>query len=295
MKEVPTRPAATYSAFAGIVAIGGANFIAVSISNQELPPLFGAALRFGLGTVLFFMIAAARSVPLARGRSAVGAAVYGIFGFGITYALLYYALVGLTAGTVAVIVAAAPLFTLVIAVIIGQERLSVRAVIGGLLAIAGIAILSRNGLAVDAGRSYFFAAILGTLAAATSSVVAKRFTDVHPLNMNAIGMAAGTLFLISASLLFDENVPFPQEGRTWMAIGWLVILGSVGLFQLFLFVLKSWTASATVYAIAAMPVVAVGLGSVMLEQPITLEVVAGGALVFIAVYVGAVSGKKTGA
>jgi hypothetical protein len=47
-----------------------------------------------------------------------------------------------------------------------------------------------------------------------------------------------------------------------------------------------------VYAVAAMPVVAAGLGVVMLDQPITLEVVAGGLMVMAAVYVGAIARKK---
>jgi drug/metabolite transporter (DMT)-like permease len=59
-------------------------------------------------------------------------------------------------------------------------------------------------------------------------------------------------------------------------------------------VMRRWTASATVYAIAGMPVVAILLGALMLEQPITLEVVAGCAIVIVAVYVGAISRQKSG-
>ena len=82
----------TYAAFAGAVVIGGANFIAVSMSNMELPPLFGATFRFALGTVLFLLISGLARIPLARNREAAGAALYGLFGFGAAYALLYYAL-----------------------------------------------------------------------------------------------------------------------------------------------------------------------------------------------------------
>lgn len=279
----------TYAAFAGAVVIGGGNFIAVSLSNQELPPLFGATLRFALAALLFFLIARAWRVPLARGRSAAGAAIYGLLGFGAAYALLYYSLVGLTAGTAAVIVAAVPLFTLVIAVLLGQERLSVRGVVGGLLAIAGIAVLSLGTLGGDLSRSYLIAAILGTVATAASSVVAKAFPDVHPVNMNAIGMVAGTVLLAVSSLVFGERWVLPRETQTVMALSWLVILGSVGLFQLFLYVIKRLAASATVYAVTGMPLIAVGLGAVMLDQPITAEVLAGGSMVIAAVYVGAIS------
>jgi drug/metabolite transporter (DMT)-like permease len=282
----------TYAAFIGTVIIGGANFVAVSLSNKEIPPLFGAALRFGLAALLFFLIARAWRVPLARGRAAAGAAAYGLLGFGAAYALLYYALVGLPAGITAVIVAAVPLFTLGIAVLFGQERLSLRGVTGGILAIIGIGILSLSTLGGEIGYYYLIAALLGAVAMAASSVVAKAFPDVHPVNMNVIGMAAGTILLIISSLVFGEHWALPRENQTLIAIGWLVILGSVGLFQLFLYVIKRLTASATVYAVVGMPVVTAALGAVILDQPVTVEVLAGGILMITAIYIGAISGKK---
>jgi drug/metabolite transporter (DMT)-like permease len=280
---------ATYAAFCGAVVIGGANFVAVSLSNAELPPMFGAMVRFGLASLLVLLLARARGVPLARGRAARGALLYGILGFGASYALLYYALVGLPAGATAVIVAAAPLFTLLIAVFLGQERLSPRGVGGGVLAVAGIAVLSTGTLSGDIAGSYLLAAVLGTLAMALATVVAKAYAGVHPLQMNAMGMVAGTILLGVTSLTLGEAWSLPTEGRTWLAVAWLVVLGSVGLFQLFLYVVRRWTASATAYAVAAMPVVAALLGALVLDQPITGELVAGGVMVIAAVYVGAMS------
>lgn len=279
----------TYLAFGATVLIGGANFVAVSFSNMELPPLFGAGLRFGLSAVLFLLLMRVTGVPLARGRDAVGAAVYGILGFGGAYAFLYYALVGLAAGTVAVIMATVPLFTLIIAVLFGQERPSLRGFVGGGLAVAGIAVLSLDTLGGDLGPAYLVAAVLGSIAAAASSVAARSLRNVHPLTMNAIGMASGTILLVAGSLLLGERWALPRDSDTWIALGWLVVVGSVGLFQLFLYVIRRWTASATTYAITAMPVVAVVLGVVMLSQPVTPTVLIGGSLVALAVYVGAIS------
>jgi drug/metabolite transporter (DMT)-like permease len=282
----------TYAAFGGAVLIGGANFVGVSLSNAELAPLFGATLRFAVAATCFLVIARAMRVPGPRGRPALGAVVYGLLGFGVAYALLYYALVGLAAGTTAVIMALVPLFTLIIAVIARQERLSVRGVVGGILAVTGIAILSMGTLGGDLSPSYLIAAILGAVAAAASSVVAKAFPEVHPLNMNAIGMVSGTVLLALGSLLLGEPWALPREPRTVAAVAWLALFGSVGLFQLFLYVIRRWSASAAVYALAAMPVVAVVLGALMLAEPITSEVLAGGVIVIAAVYVGAVSRSR---
>lgn len=285
-----TPDSKTYTAFFLTMIIGGANFIAVSLSNRELPPLFGATLRFALATLLFFFLARAWRIPLARGRDAVGAVIYGLLNVGAAYALLYYALVGLNAGTVAVIVASVPLFTLGIAVIFGQERLSINRIAGGILAIIGIVIL--RGFGSEFILSYFVAALLGAIAIAASSVVAKAYPNVHPLNMNSIGTAAGTLLLAVSSLIFGEQWVFPDENTTLIAVGWLVIAGSVGLFQLWLFVIKRWTASATVYALTGMPVIAAVLGIFILDQPITMGVLIGGVLVIAAVYIGAIARQR---
>jgi hypothetical protein len=37
----------TLAAFTALVVVGGGNFLAVRLSNLELPPFWGAGLRFG--------------------------------------------------------------------------------------------------------------------------------------------------------------------------------------------------------------------------------------------------------
>jgi len=53
-------------------------------------------------------------------------------------------------------------------------------------------------------------------------------------------------------------------------------------------VIARWTASASVYVLTLMPVVAVALGALLAGEPITSEVIGGTALVLLAVYVGAI-------
>jgi drug/metabolite transporter (DMT)-like permease len=282
------------AAFIGAVIIGGTNFIAVTFSNRELPPLFGAALRFAVAALIFFLLTRWRRLPLLHGRKLVGAGLYGLLGFGLAYAGLYYALQGLAAGTVSIVMAAAPLVTLLMAVIVGQERLTTSGLIGGLLTVIGIGLLSVGSLGGDLGISHLLGALLGVLAASASSVVARSYRQVHPEDMNAYGMAAGAALLIIGSLVLGETWLLPSQGSTWLALGWLILLGSVGLFQLFLYIVNRWTASAATFAISAMPVVAAGLGVLILNQPITVEVLVGGAMVIAAVYIGAIRGAGQG-
>ena len=282
------REAKTFVAFAGAILIGGTNFVAVTFSNRELPPFFGAALRFALAALIFYAITRMRRLPRLRGRALTGAVLYGVFGFGISYAGLYYALVGLAAGTVSIVMAAAPLVTLLMAVLIGQERLTVQGVLGGLLTVVGIGVLSIGTLGGEINFTYLLGALLGVVSASASSVVARSYRDLHPASMNAVGMAAGAALLAIGSAVVGESWSLPAERASWLALGWLILLGSVGLFQLFLYIVNSWTASAATFAISAMPVIAAGLGAVLLDQPITVELVVGGLMVVTAVYIGSI-------
>lgn len=254
--------------------------------------MFGATIRFALASLLLFGIMAVMRLPFPRGRAALGAVVYGLLGFGVSYALLYIALVELDAGMSSVILAGTPLFTLVLAVLHRQERFTLRGLIGGALAITGIGILSAGSLQGDIPPAYVLAAILGMLAVAESSVLIKAFPRTHPITTNALGMASGTALLAIGSLVFGETWALPETTRTWFVLAWLIVAGSVGLFVLFLFVIARWTASASVYALTLMPVVAVTLGALLKNEPITIELMVGGALVLVAVYVGAISGQR---
>ena len=279
---------ATLAAFSGAVLIGGANYIAVKFSNEELDPLSGAALRFAAAAAILFLICGVWRYPIPRGRAAIGAAIYGLLGFGVSYALLYYAVLGLGAGPTAVIIGAVPLATLLLAVAHRQEKLTARGVIGGTLAVAGIAVLSAKSLQVNPRPSYVVAAIVAVLSIAESSVVIKGFPKTHPMSTNAVAMSVGAVFLVIGSLLFNQTWALPSSARVWTAVIWLVVVGSVGLFWLFLYVIGRWTASATVYALALMPVGAVILGALIAEEPITRELIVGGSVVLLAVYVGAI-------
>jgi drug/metabolite transporter (DMT)-like permease len=283
----------TLAAFGAAVLIGGSNFVAVKFSNAELAPLYGAAVRFTMAAVLFWLIARALSLPLPRGRTLTGSAIYGLLAFGMAYGLLYFALLKISIGMAAVIMATMPLFTLLFAVAHGQERLTFAGVVGGLLAISGIGVLSLRSLDGQLPVLYVIAAVGAAAAGAESAVVVKSFPRAHPVTTNAVGMAAGALLLWIASAVASEAWAVPGLARTWAAIGWLVVAGSVGLFYLFVFVIGRWTASATAYALTLMPVVAVTLGAILAGEPITLEVVIGAALVVVAVYVGAIRGVRT--
>jgi drug/metabolite transporter (DMT)-like permease len=270
--------------------LGGANFVAVRLSNQELAPFWGAGLRFALAAVLFVIIAFFLRLRWPRGRLLALTAVYGALAFAIPYALLYWALTQATAGSATVVMAGVPLVTLLLAVAQRLERFTLRALAGSVLALGGIAwmVLGSQGISAPAGAVL---AMLGaTLAVGQSIILGKQLSANHPAMTNAVAMTIAALLLIMLSAAVNEAWGLPSQPGVAAALAYLVTLGSVGLFVLVLLVVRTWTSSASSYMFVLFPVVTMGLAAWLIEEPVTLPAVLGAALVMTGVWFGALSG-----
>ncbi|UCG24924.1 MAG: EamA family transporter [Chloroflexota bacterium] len=277
-------------AFALGVLLGGSNAVATRFTVEEMDPFWGAALRFAAATTIFAVIGLLGRVELPRGRTLGGLLVYGVLNFGLSYALLYFAIRELTAGFTMVILALTPLLTFLFAVLHRLEPFRWRAFLGAMLALGGIALAFAG---QPAGGAPLWAVLfmVGSAAClAEATVVLKMLPPVSPVAANAVGMAVGTLTLALLSLLAEEAWALPEQTRTWAAVIYLIVFGSVALFYLAVYVVQRWTATATSYGVVLAPFVTVPLGAFLAGEQITVGLVAGGLLVLVAVFVGALSG-----
>lgn len=260
----------------------------IRFSNREMGPLWGACVRFTLAAVILFAVMAVFRLSLPRGRALVGAMLFGALTVGISFALLYYALLGLQAGRVQTLLALVPLATLLIAVAERQEELRLRALVGALFAIAGIVVLTN---APDLQGSVPPLAVLATLGsvlcAAQGGVLVRAFPPVHPVTMNAVAMATGAVLLLFGSVLTKEPQVVPKSSETWLALGFLTVIDSVLVSLLYLVVLRYWDASRTSYIFVCVPVVTTALSAWLDDERLTAGAVIGGLLVLAGVYVGA--------
>jgi drug/metabolite transporter (DMT)-like permease len=67
----------------------------------------------------------------------------------------------------------------------------------------------------------------GALCFAEAAVLVRRFPQMHPVTMNAVGMTTGAALLVIGSVLAGEPIALPQLAATWVAVGYLVAIGSV--------------------------------------------------------------------
>lgn len=282
-----TEERTALAAFVATSVLAGGNAVAIRFSNRELDPFWGAFLRFALAASLLAALMAALRLTLPRGRALTGTVLYGALGFGAGFALAYYGLVRIHAGLGQTLLAVVPLATLFLAVLQRQERLRLGALLGGLIALAGIAVMSNATLDADV-PILSLAAVLGSaLCLSQAAVLVRRFPPVHPVTMNAVGMATGAVLLFGGALLAHDTLEVPRRAETWLAIGYLVPVGSVLVFVLYLVVLRYWEASRAAYEFVLIPLVTVALSTWLDDEPLGIALLLGGPLVLLGVYVGA--------
>lgn len=279
-------------AFLATVVIGGANSIAVRISLRELPPIWGAAFRFALATMVVAVLAVALRKRWPSRDQALPILGYGLLNFGLTYVFLYGGLRDAPAGTAAVVTAVAPLLTLIFAVVERVERFRPAALVGSLIAFAGIGVIFANQISLNVPLVALLALVGAAACLAQTSVMVKRFPPGDPLVAVAFGIPIGGICLAVLSIVVGERWFLPVHLETWLANAYLVVFGTIISFSATLYILSHWTASANSYAFLLSPLVTVVLGGLILGEAVEPAFALGGALVLLGVYVGVVVGRR---
>jgi len=278
---------ATLLAFVGVVLFGGANAVAVKLTVEELAPFWGAALRILVAGALMMLVVVATRRSLPRGRSLVGAALYGLVAFAASYGLAYTGLRDVPAGTAMVLISLTPLFTFGLAIAHRQERFHLQGLLGALIAVVGIGIVFVDQLSADVPLFSLLLILLAALAIAESGVIVKGIPRSDPFATNGVAMLIGAALLLIVSMVAGEPQGLPTQEATWVVMGYLVVLGTVAMFALYVFALQRWTASAVSYVTLLMPIVTVALAVVLTGEQITLSFILGSSVILGGVYVGA--------
>jgi drug/metabolite transporter (DMT)-like permease len=278
---------ATLAAFVGVVLFGGLNTIAVKQTVAELDPLWGAGFRFLVAGVLLAGLAALRRRPFPRGRGLWGAMLYGLVGFAAAFGLIYPGLRDVQAGTGAVVIALSPLATYGLAVAQRQEALRVQSIAGALLAVLGVAIVFVEEMSLDVPLGSLALIFAGMLCLSEAGVLVKWIPRSDPFATNAVAMLTASAALIALSLVGGESASLPTRPETWLAVGYIVVLGSVVMFALYLFGLARWTASGMSYSTLLLPFISVTVATILTGEQFSPVFVIGGIVLLAGVYIGA--------
>lgn len=271
-----------------VMAIWGGSIPVSKLGVTQFPPLTLALLRFAIAAALLW--------PLWRVRGAVAtvawrdAFVLGLLGVALYYVGFYEGLRLTTATRAAVLQAAVPAMTAVLARVISGERQS-RAVIAGIvLSIVGVLVVIGGGVRAHVPAS----ALLGDLLVLASvfawslyTVVAKRHASVDAIELTTKTAIAGALLLLPAATIeWLAGLRAAPTPGGWAALLYLGVVSSALAYAWYGRALRALGAAQVANYINLLPVVAVAAAAVLLGERPDRASLAGGVLVLAGVALG---------
>jgi drug/metabolite transporter (DMT)-like permease len=227
--------------FAICVLTWGTTWYAITFQLGHMAPEVGVALRFALAGAVVLALCAARGLQLRFSlRDHALFALQGAFLYGVSYICVYHAERHVVSGLVAVGYSASPLVTGLGAHALFGMRVTGRFFVGGLLGLAGVALMfwPEFGKAADSrdavlGAQFTVAAVLlsavGSLAASRNRSRGLPFWPAL-----GFGMLYGAAVSALMALLQGQSFAVPAVASWWLSLLYLALAGSVLTFACFL-------------------------------------------------------------
>jgi len=267
--------ALAFAAFAVVCTVWGTTYLAIRIAVETIPPFLLTAARFVIAGAILFVIAWIRGDrPPRDKRLLANVAAVGLLMVGIGNLSVVWAEQWVPSGIAALLVATAPFWVALIELLRrGGERIDMRRGAGMLIGFIGVALLVTPG----AGGTHDIHFLLGALAIQAGCVGWQLGTvrgkymlaSVPPLMSSALQMLSGGLALTVIGIAIGELPRFVVTPRTFTALAYLTLFGSVLTYTAYVVALKSLrTTTMSLYAYVN-PVVAVILGRIILGERLT--------------------------
>jgi drug/metabolite transporter (DMT)-like permease len=272
-------------ALATVYVVWGSTYLAIAVADRTLPPLLMLAVRFGLaGAILYGWSAWRGDVARAKlgRREWLAAAIVGALLLFIETGAVAWAEQRVASGLTALLVASVPLFTALLDRTVFGIRLSLGALAGIATGLFGVALLvGASGHIDPVGAAVILA---GALAWAVGSAYAR----VAPLP-SASALSTAMQMLCGAALLAVAGVasgelsqvhPSAISAGSLGAFAYLIVVGSIGAYTAYSWLLQSGTQSVVVSTYAYVnPAIAVVLGWLFVGEAVGgREIAAGGVI-----------------
>jgi drug/metabolite transporter (DMT)-like permease len=278
-------------AFAAIYLIWGSTYLGIRVAVETLPPFLMAGMRFAIAGVVLFSYLRLRGVPWPTRIQWRDHSIVGVFVLLGGNGIVSWAELRTPSGFTSLILGASPL----IVVLLDWARPGGKPPTAGLAAgvmvgIAGIALLLGPG-AIPEGYRPPGVDVIALFLASTSwwigSLYSKHSKSGTPLMMaSAIQMLVGSGSMLLTGWILGEGSKLHfglVSPQSWLAFGYLVIVGSIIAFPTFVWLLEHSTpAKVSTYAYVN-PVVAMFLGWAILGEPMNLRIFLAAAVILGAV------------
>ncbi|MEV6199383.1 EamA family transporter [Streptomyces sp. NPDC051771] len=280
---------AVWVALAIVYVVWGSTYLGIRFVVETIPPFLASGSRFIVAGLLLAAIVAWRQGPAALkvDRRRLGsAALVGVLLILGGNGLVNLAETTVPSGLAALLIAAVPVFVVLLRTAAG-ERPGLGAYGGVLIGLGGLAVLTVPGLSGEIGIGGVLLVLLAALLWSAGTVSSARLPmPANPFTASVYEMLAGGIGGVVVGLLRGEHRGFDPGAvatGSWVALGYLVVFGSLIAFTAYAWLIQSAPVSLAATYAYVNPVVAVLLGTLILNEALTWPIVLGGAIVVAAV------------
>ena len=261
---------------------GGAYFLA-GVAVKALPPLTVVLARVSIAALVLLPLFwyAGHSMPKSL-QAWVPFIGMGLLNNVIPFGLIFMGQTQITVGLSSIINAMTPLFTVVVMAGFGEERLTRNRVLGVLMGVSGVAVLRGIGDPVDANQTLGIMLCLGAaLSYGFAALWGRRFlAGTAPVKSATCQLMCSTVILSVVVSIVDQpwQLPLPDVRTLWSLL-LLAVFGTALAYIVFFKILVRAGPSNVMLVTLLIPVTAMLLGSVFLEEVIQLREVAGALII----------------
>lgn len=287
-------------------ALWGTAYVAAKYALVALGPFTAAAGRFVLGAALLWPLKTlanprygkapeGRLQRLARSDVPLVIAI-GLFQVTFYFSLQYIGMRYTTAANTALIVNTRPVFVALLSAVWLHERLDRAQMTGISVAFLGVALLTLGQGKTQFGLSTSralgdFLILLNAISGAVAIILLKRMLRRYsPLLTAAYTTTAGALGLLVLALIElatgQASGAFSQGATaSWIAVVFMAVFNTVIPYLLWYSALSQLTTTETTIFLYLTPLISVLLSALVLNEPVGLGLLMGGALILAGAYV----------
>jgi drug/metabolite transporter (DMT)-like permease len=258
-------------------------FIKIGVDNG-LEPFTLIMFRLLIGFALLATVVRLAREPLPRDARMYGHLfVMGVINIAIPFSLITFAEQTVGSSLAAVINGAVPLFVIVIAALtLKGETVTINRVAGLAIGFIGVAILVGVDIAdLGSANAVGELALIGaTISYAVGNVYAKAHVHgLRPMIPAVFQVFFGLLVTGALAFAFEAPLSVVWVPEAAFAVVWLGLLGSGLAYLSYFRILQRWGATRTSMVAYLLPVVGIGLGALVLSEPVSWSTIAGTVLV----------------
>jgi drug/metabolite transporter (DMT)-like permease len=265
-------------AYLAICIIWGTTYLAIKVALADFPPFLMGGIRFAIAALAFLPIVLYRKESLPKPRKQWWLiSLTGILMLAGGNGLVNFAETYLDSGLTALTVATSPTWSAILGALFfaETEKLDKWSVVGIILATIGVYVLFSDDLSFANSQ---WPGVLAALACPVvwtfgSLGVRKHGQGLSPVIISFIQMLSGSVAFFLISIAIGESWSLNPSAKSVWAMAYLVVLGSIIAFTAYSFVLsKIPAARANTYTLVN-PVIALIAGNLILDEPITPEII----------------------